>query len=354
MKTERRYRLSEDEWKLIDDYRLDKQEQKALLEKECKEAGIDVNSVSHYWYKSKKFSIFAKPLELSKKDFLDTIENLISKYSPKYPSIDYPKLKEGHLLVINPADVHIGKYADALETGSNYNIKIARERILNGVRGIISKAEGFHIDRVLFCIGNDILHVDNVNDTTTRGTPQNTDGRWHRHFTTALEIYVECVEMLMNIAPVDCVHSMSNHDYMSGFHLAHALKAWFRNTESVWVDADPIHRKFYTYGLSLIGLTHGDGAKSNLLPLLMAQEKPELWAKTKHRYWYLHHIHHKQKYKYLTSFDDIGVTLTFLRSPSGTDAWHYQKGYTGSPKAVEGFIHCKKNGEIAHLTHIFS
>ena len=77
----------------------------------------------------------------------------------------------------------------------------------------------------------------------------------------------------MNIAPVDCVHSMSNHDYMSGFHLAHALKAWFRNTDSVSVDDSPIHRKYYVYGSSLIGLTHGDGAKGNSLALHMAQEK---------------------------------------------------------------------------------
>jgi hypothetical protein len=100
------------------------------------------------------------------------------------------------LTAILTADVHIGKYADALETGSNYNIKIARERILNGVRGIISKSEGFVIDKVLFCIGNDILHTDNVIGTTTKGTRQDTDGKWHRHFTMALEVYVECVEML--------------------------------------------------------------------------------------------------------------------------------------------------------------
>jgi len=328
MKNQKRYRLSEDEWRLIDDYRQDK-ENKALLEEECNEAGIDVGSVHHYWYKSKRFSIFAKPNEFSRDEFLKSIEDLISNYSPSYPSIDYPKRKEGHLLVINPADVH------------------------NGVRGIISKADGFSIQKVLFCIGNDILHTDNIHGTTSRGTPQNTDGKWYRHFTTALEVYVECVEMLMNIAPVDCVHSMSNHDYMSGFHLAHALKSWFRNTDSVTVDDSPIHRKYYVYGSSLIGLTHGDGAKTNSLPLLMAQEKPKLWAKTKHRYWYLHHIHHKQRFKYLTSFDDIACTLEFLRSPSGTDAWHYQKGYCGSPKAVEGFIHSKENGQIAHLTHIF-
>ena len=352
MEEQRRYRLKKDEWELVDEYRKDKDHQD-LLEKECQQAGIDINSVHHYWYKSKRFSIFAKPNELSKDEFLKSIEDLISNYSPKYPLIDYPKIKEGHLLVINPADVHIGKYADALETGSNYNIKIARERILNGVRGIISKSEGFVIDKVLFCIGNDILHTDNVLGTTTKGTRQDTDCKWHRHFTTALEVYVECVEMLMNIAPVDCIHSMSNHDYMSGFHLAHALKSWFRNTDSVYVDAEPIARKYYIYNSTLIGLCHGDGAKSNTLPLLMAQEKPKLWAKTTHRYWYLHHIHHKQRYKYLTSYDDIGVTLEFLRSPSGTDAWHHKKGYCGSPKAVEGFIHSKENGQIAHLTHIF-
>ena len=352
MKNQKRYRLGEDEWKLIDDYRKDKKN-KALLAKECKEAGIDVASVHHYWYKSKRFSIFAKPNEFSRDEFLKSIENLISKYSPSYPSIDYPKRKEGHLLVINPADVHIGKYADALETGNTYNVKTAKKRILDGVKGIIAKSEGFDIEKVLFCIGNDILHTDNVQGTTTRGTRQDTDGKWYRHFTTALEIYVECVEMLINIAPVDCVHSMSNHDYMSGFHLAHALKSWFRNSKSVTVDDSPIHRKYYVYGSSLIGLTHGDGAKTKNLALHMAQEKPELWAKTKHRYWYLHHIHHKKRFKYLTSFDDIGVTLEFLRSPSGTDAWHYRKGFTGSPKAVEGFIHSKENGQIAHLTHIF-
>ena len=110
-----RYRLSEDEWRLIDDYRQDK-ENKALLEKECNEAfEIDVVLGHHYWYKSKRFSIFANQTTF-KDEFLKSIEDLISNYSPSYPSIDYPKLKEGHLLVINPADVHIGKYADALET----------------------------------------------------------------------------------------------------------------------------------------------------------------------------------------------------------------------------------------------
>ena len=347
----KRYRLKEDEWKLIDEYRVDK-EAKNLLADECNEVGIDVNSVSHYWYKSKKFSIFAKPNEYTRDEFLKSIEDLISNYSPSYPHIDYPKREDGHLLIINPADVHIGKFADSLETGEDYNIEIAKERVREGVKGILRNAEGFPIEKILFCIGNDILHTDNTMGSTTRLTPQDTDGKWFRHFTEALELYVEIVEMLIQIAPVDCVHSMSNHDYMSGFHLAHALKSWYRNTDSVYVDADPKHRKYYSWKNSLIGLTHGDGAKLNNLPLHMAQEEPKMWAETKYRYWYLHHLHHKQRYKFMSSFDNIGVTVEFLRSPSGTDSWHFSKGYTGSIKAVEGFIH-NKYGQIAHLTHIF-
>lgn len=351
MKDQKRYRLKEDEWKLIDEYRADK-EAKNLLADECNEVGIDVNSVSHYWYKSKKFSIFAKPNEFTRNEFLKSIEELISNYSPSYPQIDYPKREDGHLLIINPADVHIGKFADSLETGEDYNIEIAKERVREGVKGILRNAEGYPIEKILFCIGNDILHTDNVGGSTTKGTPQDTDGKWFRHFTEALELYVEIVEMLIQIAPVDCVHSMSNHDYMSGFHLAHALKSWYRNTEAVKVDAEPKHRKYYSWKNSLIGLTHGDGAKLNNLPLHMAQEEPKLWANTKYRYWYLHHLHHKQRYKFMSSFDNIGVTVEFLRSPSGSDSWHFSKGYTGSIKAVEGFIH-NKYGQIAHLTHIF-
>ena len=350
-KNNKRYRLKEDEWRLIDEYRADKIA-KNLLAEECEESGIDINSVSHYWYKSKKFSIFAKPNQISQKDFLNSIENLISNYAPSYPSIDYPNRDNPHLLIINPADIHIGKYADENETGKRYNIDIAKERVREGVKGILMNAEGFPLSKIIFCIGNDILHTDTIFQTTSKGTKQDTDGLWHKHFTEALELYVEIVEMLMQIAPVECIHSMSNHDYMSGFHLAHALKSWYRNTDAVIVDASPNPRKYYKWSNSMIGLSHGDGAKLNTLPLLMAQEEPIMWANTKYRYIYLHHLHHKQRYKFMSSFDNVGVTVEFLRSPSNADSWHHSRGYTGSLKAVEGFIH-NEFGQIAHLTHIF-
>jgi hypothetical protein len=107
------------------------------------------------------------------------------------------------------------------------------------------------------------------------------------------------------------------------------------------------HRKYYKWNNSLIGTTHGDGAKWDNLPLLMAQESKEDWSTTKHRYIYTHHVHHK------TAKDFIGVTVESLRSPSSADSWHSKKGFDHAPRAIEGFLHSKEYGQIARLTHNF-
>lgn len=359
-KTGKRLRLSKEEVELINEFRgseLDNINGNTALDLHLKQRGIskdEVVSVKHWQNMSGelRFSIVTKQnYGVNQSKLLDDIKGLIDKHAPTYPKIQ--RTKGNHLLVINPADVHIGKLAVALETGDEYNTKIATERVLEGITGLIAKSKGFSIERVLFCIGNDILHIDNVYNTTTAGTPQDANGKWWQHFELALDVYVKCVEILRQVAPVDVIHSMSNHDYQSGFHLAHALKSWFRNTKDVTFDISVAHRKYYKYGSNLIGLEHGDGAKMSNLPLLMAQEKPVDWSETKYRYWYLHHLHHKVKHKWLDAKDYIGVTVEYMRSPSGTDSWHNRKGFTGVQKAVEGFIHERNSGQIARLVHYF-
>tara|TARA_R110001583_G_scaffold1732_2_gene13445 strand:- start:148 stop:1239 length:1092 start_codon:yes stop_codon:yes gene_type:complete len=358
----KRLRLSEEEVEMVYENRAEDTTNfngNTALDIHLSERGIkkkDVVSVKHWQSASGefRFSIVTKEdLTANEKDILKKVSEFIEKHSPHYPSVKRKVKNNSHLLVINPADIHIGKYASHLETADGYNVEIACERVLEGLQGLIDKSEGFEVDRVLFCIGNDILHIDNVYNTTTAGTNQDVDGKWWEHFEIALALYVKCVEVLREIAPVDVIHSMSNHDYQSGFHLAHALKSWFRNDEEVTFDISVAHRKYYQYGKNLIGLEHGDGAKMDNLPLLMAQENPEMWSKTKYRYWYLHHLHHKVKHKWRDAKDFIGVTVEYMRSPSGTDSWHSRKGFTGVPKAVEGFLHEKVSGQVARLVHFF-
>ena len=319
------------------------------LEEECQRIGVPVPNVKHYWYKGKHFSInVSNSLKKSWEDVRDDIIAQMSEYAPSYPKlIRNDDSEDGYLLVVDPADVHIGKLASAFETGDEYNNSIAISRVLEGVSGILNKSKGFNIQQILFIGGNDILHIDTPKRMTTSGTPQDTDGMWYDNFLIAKDLYVKILEMLVKVAPVHFVFNPSNHDYTNGFFLADVIKTWFRNCSDITFDCSIAHRKYYRWYNNLIGTTHGDGAKQADLPLLMAQEDPQSWAISRHRYIYTHHVHHK------VAKDYIGVTVESLRSPSGADSWHSRNGYQHSPKAIEGFIHCKKNGQIARITHLF-
>ena len=271
----------------------------------------------------------------------------LQQYSPKFPKLERVEDNNSYLLVIDPADIHIGKLASAFETGETYNNQIAVQRVLSGVRGILEKVSPYKIDKILFIGGNDILHIDTPKRTTTSGTHQDTDGMWHSNFLIAKQLYIDVLEMLLSVADVHFTFNPSNHDYMNGFFLAQVIEAYFKNCENITFDCSIAHRKGFKYHNNLIGTTHGDGAKQDLLPLLMAQEFPIEWSQTKHRYIYTHHVHHK------TSKDYIGITVESLRSPSGTDSWHSRNGYQHAPKAVEAFLHCKDNGQVARITHLF-
>lgn len=328
--------------------RYKKQNDHQALGKECEEVGLPIENVSNYWYKGKQYSIHVKGDKgKSYEEIRDEIVKSMDSHSPKYETITRTNIVDGHLLVVDPADIHIGKLATSFETGEDYNSQIAVKRVIEGVKGIIQKASGFNIDKVLFIGGNDILHVDTPKRQTTSGTPQDTDGMWYESFLTAKQLYVDVLELLMQVADVHFVFNPSNHDYTNGFFLADVIQSWFRNCENITFDCSIAHRKYFAYGSNLIGTTHGDGAKPQDLPLLMAQESPKHWSETKHRYVYSHHLHHK------ISKDYIGVTVESLRSPSGTDSWHHRNAYQHATKAVEGFIHHKDFGQVARLSHIF-
>lgn len=317
------------------------------LEKECEAVGIPINSVGNYWYKGKHYSIHSKQQGVTFFDLQDEIIGEMKKHSPKYPKLKYQKDKDGYLLVVDPADVHIGKLCSAFETGDAYDSEIAEKRIMEGVQGILNKVQGFKISQILFISGNDKLHVDTPKNTTTSGTHQDTHLMWYDAYRLAVKIEIKVLEVLLQIAPVHYQYDPSNHDYQSGFFMAQTIAAWFSKNTNITFNVNISHRKYYTYGTNLIGSTHGDGAKEQDLALLMAHEAKENWNNCTHRYFYTHHIHHKK------SKDYMSVCVESLRSPSGTDSWHSRNGYQHAPKAIEGFLHHPVHGQIARISHIF-
>ena len=106
-----RPRLNEEEYALITNHR--------ALQKECELQGIPMNDVNHYWHKGKHFSLHVKNKGVSPEELRDDIIKAMDKHSPTYRKIKRKKLTNGHLLVIDPADIHIGKLCSSLRQGKN-------------------------------------------------------------------------------------------------------------------------------------------------------------------------------------------------------------------------------------------
>ena len=308
---------------------------------------VSVNeSTGQQWLQYKPKNVEAEQAEALQDIHTRMIEEM-KAYAPKYPKIKRNKIKDGHCLVFDPADIHIGKICSSFATGETYNSQIAVQRVRQGLKGILQKANGFNIDKIIFIAGNDILHVDNNKSTTTGGTPQDTDGMWHDNYILAKQLLVEIIETLMTIADVEVVFNPSNHDFTHGFMLLDSIASWFHNANQVTFDNDMRYRKYTVYGKNLIGSTHMDKVKPHMLHGLMTEEASEHWHACPHRYFYGHHVHHK------TSKDVFSVCIETLRSPSGTDMWHHISGYQHAPQAVEAFIHHPEQGQVARLVEIF-
>jgi hypothetical protein len=336
-----RLRLTEQEIDIVNDYR--------RIQTEAKGMGLRDTDVHSGWIKTDDASLYFQNPNFKKgngEEFAKELINSLVKYAPKFKKINRTKVKDGHLLIVDPSDLHVGKLSTKFETGEDYNSQIAVSRALEGVEGLIQKANGFNIDKVCLIAGNDILHTDTPKRMTTSGTPQDTDGMWYDNFLMAKQLYIDIIDKLIQIADVHFVYNPSNHDYTNGFFLADVIRTHYRNCKNITFDCSIAHRKYFAYGKNLIGSTHGDGAKNTDLGSLMSIESKQLWGESEFRYIYTHHVHHK------IAKDYINVTVESLRSPSPADSWHSRNGYINQP-AVEAFVHHKTQGQIARLTHYF-
>lgn len=274
----------------------------------------------------------------------------MGRHAPKYPRVDRPrKIADPHAVVLGLYDHHFGKMSWAAETGENYDLRIAERLYRHAGEELVRKAAGFPVERFVLPVGQDFFHIDGPGNTTTNGTPQDVDGRWAKIFTAGHQAVVGLIDYLLPLAPVDVLWVPGNHDWVSSFHLVKCLEAWYRNVPSVAVDASPTPRKCVEYGTNLLGFTHGNEEKFSSLPGIMAGSWPEAWARTTCREWLLGH-HHRVRQTHYAAADTIeGVTVRVLPSLSGTDGWHFKRGFIGAGRAAQAFVYSRADGYAGHF-----
>lgn len=258
--------------------------------------------------------------------------------------------KTGLMMEVMIPDLHLGALSHAEETGANYDGGLAVAAFRHVFYGLLTHAQNMRIGRIVFPVGNDLLHVDTDSNETTAGTRQDADSRPYRSIRRAVDLMVEAVDAMAQIAPVDIVITPGNHAHATESMLGEVLRAWYRNEERITLHDSPAPRKYIRHGTNLIGYAHGDKGNSKDLPLIMATEAPEDWARTKHRTFALGHLHQRKKDTYGSVEEHKGVEVRISPSLKAADSWHTGQGFIGNLRAAEARVFCERSGEVARFT----
>lgn len=259
---------------------------------------------------------------------------------------------EGYLLEICIFDLHLAKLAWGEETGETYDLPIAVERARTAFHDLVRKATGMMggpPSRILLPLGNDYFHYDHITGLTTAGTPQDRDSRYAKMFRTGRRLASEFIRASEKVAKdgVDVVVVPGNHDRLSCFTMGEVLGAEFERHPLVFIDNTPKLRKYVRAGQVLIGYTHGSDEKIKSLPQLMATEARTDWGQTRRHEWHLGHLHKRGTMETVSVNEEMGCVTRYISSLTGTDAWHYSKGYVGNAPAAEAFIWDTAKGHLA-------
>ena len=300
----------------------------------------------------------------------DAVEN--SGQIPARPKT--PKAHGDHCMVLNLADLHVGRLCTKEETGHEYNTDIAIERASYGTQMLLKRAKSSGIEHIIIMLGNDKAHFDTPKQSTTAGTFQQADATIHQMYRACKLVDRTIIDLCREVAPVTLVYVPSNHDWIIGYALAQDIKSYYRNCPEVSFsdyNASERHRKYAVWSGALMMFTHGDGAKAADLPGLIMHEARDYLSSCKHAYCYTAHLHHKTRQTLAPGACQIekdlpgltvlngrtdelgqGVEIEVVRSPAPPDGWHHRNGYVNR-QAVEAFLHDDSGAQVARFTEWF-
>lgn len=280
---------------------------------------------------------------------------------PKLPKASpVPASGKGTMVEFALPDLHLGKLAWTRETShGNWNVDRACVAWENAIDDLITRSP--LAEEAWFIVGNDFFNVDNQDETTTGGTPQDEDGRWAQTFQRGVELLHQTTAKLLQKFPkVRLIVVPGNHDSQRAWYLGAALEEYWNGyyrakskflkkeikdeDREVVIDNTPNFRKYYQWGRTGIAFAHGDRLKKMELGHLCANEARDIWAKVDSFEFHLGHLHQNM-------VQGIGgVTVRWLPALCPPDAWHAKSGYTMSEKAAQLFVY-DQSGLTGTLIH---
>lgn len=248
-------------------------------------------------------------------------------------------LNDDRLMEIAPIELHIGKMANKIETGENYDLKIAKKRFFDIFEEIYHKQEIEKCGRCVVIIGSDFFNSESDNCTSKDKIPQQNDTRYIKLFHEGIKMYIQALLTLRGLFnKVDVMLCAGNHARAMETFLYMALEQRFVNDEVVHFIENYRLTQVYQFGKCAIFYNHGDANLKQTIASIPA-EFDEVWGTHPYRELHLGHLH-----KEVTVDENGGMITRRIGSPCGTDAWHYSNRFVGAIKKHQIFIWDKNSG----------
>jgi hypothetical protein len=276
--------------------------------------------------------------------FIQAAESMAAEL-PQVAKVTCPKETLPNLLAVYPiGDAHIGMRAWGEETqGDDWDMTEAVRVQCGAMAALVELAPAAECG-VIINLG-DWLHADNMEGMTSRsGHVMDLDGRYAKMIDVGMMVMRQCIaSALKKHKSVRVINVVGNHDDTGALWMSVALRHTYEKEPRVIIDKAPSAFHYIEHGRCLVGTHHGHTCKTDRLPGVMAADQAEAWGRTKHRYWYLGHVHHQSVKEF------AGVTVESFNTLTAKDAWSAFGGYRAQQNMKCIVLH-SEFGEVSRHT----
>lgn len=245
-------------------------------------------------------------------DWQQIAESLQSNITPShFSSLSFPP--SGGMLEIPLFDLHFG-----IASFDDYLMHLDE---------IVMQIKSKKWERILFVIGQDLLHNNDMRGHTAKGTPidrVNIEKAWDdawRFYCNLLEAAGEHAEK------ISVIYSKGNHDECLSWAFAQCLKTKYPDAE---FDIDLKPRKCFVWNKCFVGVGHCEYTKSaDKLFRDFVTDFPTEFASCEVKEIHAGHFHSESQ--------DPGIMIRRLSTAVPTDEWSSNNGFIGSHKRFQLF-----------------
>lgn len=237
-------------------------------------------------------------------------------------------------------DGHMGMLANEIETGENFDLKIAERQMLEAFDMLFEESPP--CER---CVINDLgdgTHYENLDAVTeVSGHRLDADGRYPK----MVSVYSHTIRRVIDRALgkykyVDIIFNQGNHSRKNDLWMAELVRVAYGKTDRLTVLNNQNVFIPYRMGNTFVMVHHGDKTKPEHLQQIMSNDFRQDWGETEYHYIDVGHMHHKW-----TARESAGCTIEMWNTLAPMDRYTHDHGFR-SVQSITRVDRSKKYGEV--------